>query len=104
MHAPYCFIHLLLFFIPGLSNSPEVYHFVLHLKVQWKLLASYLGYTGREVNAIVAAGRGDFHIEIQLFLRVWWMPDCGQGETEAILQSVQPAMDLCEPLFPLVCL
>ena len=70
----------------GLSNPPEVYQFVLNLQVQWRSLATHLGYTEREIGSILRAGGNDYRMQIRLFLRVWWMPDCGEGKTVTILQ------------------
>ena len=70
----------------GLSNPPEVYQFLLNLKAQWRSLATHLGYTEREIDSILRVGGNDYGMQIQLFLRVWWMPDCGEGKTVNILQ------------------
>ena len=61
---------------------------VLHkLGRNWVKLALYLGYSGVEVGAIVRAGGGDPVRQIQLFMRVWWMPDCGPEQTVALLNQ-----------------
>ena len=70
----------------GLSNPREVYQFVLNLQAQWRSLATHLGYTEQEIGCILRAGGNDYRMQIRLFLRVWWMPDCGEGKTVNILQ------------------
>ena len=96
-------INIFLFFhclcIAVQSNCPEVYKFLFHIKHSWRELAAYLGYTNQEVSTIATAGRGNVAVEIQLFLRVWWMPNLGQNETTQILQSLQPVLHLSESIF-----
>ena len=61
---------------------------MLHrLKQHWKKLAAHLGFTEEEIDDVVRAGAGDVHREIQMFMRIWWMPDCGQGITQSILSQ-----------------
>ena len=38
------------------------------------------------MQAIATAGGGDLRHQIQMFLRVWWMPDCGK-DTQALLNQ-----------------
>ena len=61
---------------------------MLHrLKQHWKKLAAHLGFTEEEIDDVVRAGAGDVCREIQMFMRIWWMPDCGQGATQSILSQ-----------------
>ena len=64
----------------------EVYKFLFHLKHNWTRLAIHLGYSDTEIECIVKAEENDIHNQIQLFLRVWWMPDCGE-KTHVFLQQ-----------------
>jgi ankyrin repeat protein len=79
-------------------NPLEVYKLLLHLQHNWTKLANHFGYSQNEIDDI-GAGGNDIPNQIQLFLRVWWMPDCGENKTCAFLQRViqeklhLPAMD-----------
>ena len=59
-------------------------------KAQWKAFASFLGYTVQEIAAVEAKGGKDTYAQIKLFLRVWWMPDC--GEKKEMMDTLQQVM------------
>ena len=58
-----------------------------HLKQHWEKLAAYLGYTELEIDFIARTGGSNVYREIQMFMRTWWMPDCGKEKTQAILSQ-----------------
>ncbi|CAI8013703.1 Probable protein S-acyltransferase 23 [Geodia barretti] len=70
------------------SNPPWVYEVLQTLGQNWIRLAVYLGYSEVEIGAIARAGGGDPHHQIQMFMRVWWMPDCGTEETVGLLNQL----------------
>ena len=68
-----------------------------HLKQHWEKLAAYLGYTELEIDFIARTGGSNVYREIQMFMRTWWMPDCGKEKTQAILS--QGVCSIFESLF-----
>ena len=48
-------------------------------------MAVYLGYTEVEIGDIASAGGGEPVRQIQMFMRAWWMPDCGPEQTVGLL-------------------
>ncbi|CAI8019243.1 Receptor-type tyrosine-protein phosphatase alpha [Geodia barretti] len=68
-------------------NPPCVYEVIQALGQNWVTLAVYLGYSEVEFRAIARAGGEDPHRQIQMFMRVWWMPDCGTEETVGLLNQ-----------------
>ena len=90
-----------------------------HLKQHWEKLAAYLGYTELEIDFIARTGGSNVYHEIQMFMRTWWMPDCGKERTQAILSqgvcsilrvfpvSLSPCLLIiltlvCFPIYPLI--
>ena len=71
-------------------NPLYVYEMVLGLRESWKELALYLGYSGTEVDTIARAGGEDPRRQVEMFLRVWWMPDCGKEKTQSLLNQGLP--------------
>ena len=64
-----------------------MYEVVQKLGEYWTELAVYLGYSEVEIGAVARAGGEDLCRQIQMFLRVWWMPDCGSEETVVLLNQ-----------------
>ena len=64
-----------------------MYEVVQKLGQYWTELAVYLGYSVVEVGAVARAGGEDLCRQIQMFLRLWWMPDCGPEETVVLLNQ-----------------
>ena len=71
----------------GHCNPPYVSEMLLKLGQSWRELALYLGYSEMEVEAVTRAGGGDPGRQVLMFLRVWWMPDCGKEKTQALLNK-----------------
>ena len=71
---------------PGCCNPLEVYKALFQLQHNWTRLANHFGYSQTEIDDIMRAGENDTRNQIQLFLRVWWMPDCGKDKTRVFLQ------------------
>jgi ankyrin repeat protein len=68
-------------------NPPHVYQTLLRLQQNWPALAVHLGYTEVEIDAVARAGEGRLQPQVRMFLRVWWMPDCGD-KTPGLLDQV----------------
>ena len=65
-----------------------MYEVIQTLGQNWVTLAVYLGYSEVEIGAIARAGGEDPHRQIQMFMRAWWMPDCGtENETVGLLNQ-----------------
>ena len=65
-----------------------MYEVLQALGQNWVTLAVYLGYSEVEIGAIARAGGEDPHRQIQMFMRAWWMPDCGtEDETVGLLNQ-----------------
>ena len=46
-----------------------------------------MGYSETEIQDIARAGRTDMCKQVQLFMRVWWMPCLGEDKTNTALQQ-----------------
>ena len=64
-----------------------MYETLLKLGQGWRELALYLGYSEVEVGAVARAGGGDPGRQLLMFLRVWWIPDCGRLVTQDLLDK-----------------
>ena len=64
-----------------------MYEVIQALGQNWVTLAVNLGYSEVEFRAIARAGGEDPRRQIQMFMRVWWMPDCGTEETVGLLNQ-----------------
>ena len=72
----------------GLRDS-RVYSFFKNLKQHWKRIASYIGITLKEMQMIEQHSiRDDTDSQVQMFLRIWQLPNCGDKTTE-ILEEVK---------------
>ncbi len=68
----------------GLANCPKVRDYIGNHKEEWQLLAVYMGYTRQEVQEMQKNHPTDR--QLQVFLRVWRMPNC-DGSEIAILDE-----------------
>ena len=75
--------------LSGHCNPPPVYEVLQKVRKNWPAIAVFLGYSEVEVGAIARAPGGDPSRQIQMFLRVWWMPDCGPEKTLELLNQCQ---------------
>ena len=81
--------YLVMHFYVGFCNTRKIYTFVKCLHQQWQQLALYLGYTQEEIDAIVErCPPNDINYQIKMFLRLWWMPNCGTM-TQGILDDLK---------------
>ena len=78
---------LMKYFSSDCCNPPQVGELIYLLQQNWTRLASHLGYSKTEIDDIIRAAGSTIHKQIQLFLRVWWMPYCGEDRTQPILRQ-----------------
>jgi len=73
----------------GLSNPPAVWNYVRSLHKKWDDLAKYLGYSEALISQIKEKGSWDTKGQIQDFMRVCLLPDCGEQRTEEIVGHIK---------------
>ena len=72
----------------GCCNPSTVCEFILSLLQDWMKLATHLGYSKIDIDGIIStAGVNNVSKQIQLFLRIWWIPDCGEDKTLTMLKE-----------------
>jgi len=69
----------------SLSNPPGVWNYVRSLDKEWDNLAKYLGYSDALISHIKSKQSWDTKSQIQDFMRVCLIPDCGEQRTEQIV-------------------
>jgi len=80
------------FISSGLSNPPAVWNYVRSLNKKWDHLASYLGYSDALISHIKSKWSWDTKSQIQDFMRVCLIPDCGEQRTEQIVEHFKQSV------------
>jgi len=76
----------------GLSNPPPVWDYMRSLERDWEHLAKYLGYSESLISHIKNKWSFEDNYQVQAFMRVCLLPDCGQQRTEEIVDHFKNAL------------